>query len=185
MRTPRSSTVLGKLLLACGVAAWASAGCGPPPVVEAPATEASADQASRPGQHHRGHGHHRDGDGGPGDVRGGGGVEDEPGRAHAGGEREAPAAEVPGRVAKILQHIDEYQRPPDGYEGGRTFHNAGRDGEQALPRTDADGRPVTYREWDVHPHVPGVNRGAERLVTGSDGSAYYTADHYRTFTKVR
>ena len=27
--------------------------------------------------------------------------------------------------------------------------------------------------------------GPERLVTGSDGSAYYTDDHYKTFKKIR
>jgi guanyl-specific ribonuclease Sa len=37
----------------------------------------------------------------------------------------------------------------------------------------------------VNPKVEGVNRGTERLITGSDGSAYVTADHYKTFTKVR
>jgi len=110
------------------------------------------------------------------------------GPPQAGGKSEAatnPAADVPAHVAKLLQYLDEHHRPPDDYEGGRTFHNAARDGEEALPRTDAGGRPITYREWDVHPRIPGVNRGAERLVTGSDGSAYYTADHYRTFAKVR
>ncbi|MGO9868230.1 MAG: ribonuclease domain-containing protein [Rhodomicrobium sp.] len=44
---------------------------------------------------------------------------------------------------------------------------------------------MTYQEWDVNPRVPGVNRGAQRLVTGSDGSAYYTDDHYKTFTQIR
>jgi guanyl-specific ribonuclease Sa len=29
-----------------------------------------------------------------------------------------------------------------------------------------------------------VDRGAERLVTGSDGSAWFTADHYRTFLLI-
>ena len=46
-------------------------------------------------------------------------------------------------------------------------------------------RAIAYQEWDVNPKVEGVNRGTERLVTGSDGSAYVTADHYRTFTKIR
>ena len=48
-----------------------------------------------------------------------------------------------------------------------------------------EGKAISYQEWDVNPKVHNVNRGAERLVTGSDGSAYYTSDHYRTFTKVR
>ena len=54
-----------------------------------------------------------------------------------------------------------------------------------MPKTDANGKPITYREWDVNPSQPGVNRGAERLVTGSDGSAWYTSDHYQTFTRIR
>jgi len=37
----------------------------------------------------------------------------------------------------------------------------------------------------VNPRMPGKNRGPERLVTGSDGSAYYTADHYKSFIKIR
>jgi RHS repeat-associated protein len=74
------------------------------------------------------------------------------------------------------------QRP--GYTGGRAFQNDGRGGGQVLPSADADGNPITYREWDTNPRTPGVNRGAERVVTGSDGSAYYTDDHYQTFTKV-
>ncbi|MFL5342761.1 MAG: ribonuclease domain-containing protein [Gemmataceae bacterium] len=85
----------------------------------------------------------------------------------------------------MLRYIDEHHHAPDRYEGGRTFHNAGRDGERELPATDAGGKVIRYQEWDVNPKEPGVNRGAERLVTGSDGSAYYTADHYRTFRKVR
>jgi len=97
---------------------------------------------------------------------------------------ELPAG-VPAKVATVLKFIDENDKAPEGYEGGRTFHNAGRNGEESLPRKDSRGRTITYREWDVNPHVPGKNRGAERLITGSDGSAYYTADHYRTFKKVR
>ncbi|MFM8931982.1 MAG: ribonuclease domain-containing protein [Gemmataceae bacterium] len=44
---------------------------------------------------------------------------------------------------------------------------------------------MRYREWDVNPLRPGLNRGAERLITGSDGSAHYTLDHYDTFKKIR
>ena len=64
--------------------------------------------------------------------------------------------------------------PPPGYIGGRTFQNR----ERVLPR----GR---YREYDVHPKVPGKNRGAERIVIDQrTGKAYYTADHYRTFVPM-
>jgi guanyl-specific ribonuclease Sa len=54
-----------------------------------------------------------------------------------------------------------------------------------LPQTTPGGDPITYQEWDVNPYQKGVNRGAERLVTGSDGSAWYTNDHYSTFVQVR
>jgi guanyl-specific ribonuclease Sa len=92
---------------------------------------------------------------------------------------------IPDKVLNVLRHIDKTGEALDGYEGGRTFLNLGRNGEESLPRRDARGRAINYREWDVNPHIPGHNRGAQRLVTGSDGSAYYTADHYRTFTKIR
>jgi guanyl-specific ribonuclease Sa len=107
-------------------------------------------------------------------------------------EVEMPAADaatsparVPEKVQRVLRHIDKTGEAPEGYEGGRTFLNLGRNGEESLPRRDGRGRSISYREWDVNPHIPGHNRGAERLVTGADGSAYYTADHYRTFTKIR
>lgn len=95
-------------------------------------------------------------------------------------EIELPAG-VPAKVGKVLKYVDEHGKALAGYEGGRNFLNA----EKHLPRQDADDKPIKYREWDVNPHRPGVNRGAERLVTGSDGSAYYSNDHYRSFKKIR
>ncbi|WP_433575803.1 ribonuclease domain-containing protein [Nocardia brasiliensis] len=68
-----------------------------------------------------------------------------------------------------------------GTKGGGTWQN--RDG--TLPRTDAAGRTIAYREWDVNIKQPGHNRDAERIVTGSDHSAWYTGDHYATFTRMR
>jgi len=62
--------------------------------------------------------------------------------------------------------------------------NDGRGGGQVLPRQDAKGNSITYREWDVNPYT-GANRGPERLVTGSDGSAWYTTDHYNSFVRIR
>ncbi|MCC6999739.1 MAG: DUF4157 domain-containing protein [Deltaproteobacteria bacterium] len=73
---------------------------------------------------------------------------------------------------------------PTGYKGGIQFKNDGRGGGTVLPRADAEGQPISYREYDVNPYQKGVNRGAERLVIGSDGRAYFTADHYRTFILV-
>ncbi len=97
---------------------------------------------------------------------------------------ELPAG-VPAKVGPVLSHVDQNGEAPPGYVGGRAFTNDGRRGEVVLPRVDADGNPIDYREWDVNLKRPGVNRGPERLVTGSDGSAYYSADHYQTFVAIR
>ena len=67
---------------------------------------------------------------------------------------------IPDHVLKTLVYVEKHHRAPDGYEGGRVFHNFGNGGEQALPRTDDDGKRITYHEWDVYPKRPGVNRGA-------------------------
>ncbi len=92
---------------------------------------------------------------------------------------------VPRKVKAVLRYIDENGEAPPGFVGGRVFSNDGRQGEQILPQVDADGDPIAYQEWDVNRRVPGRNRGAERLVTGSDGSAYYTDDHYNTFKRMQ
>ncbi|MCZ4581760.1 ribonuclease N [Gordonia amicalis] len=96
----------------------------------------------------------------------------------------APAA-VPAHVTRTLALIDagewpEAARAP-GTKGGLTFRN----NERRLPSTDADGRRIAYREWDVNPKEPGRSRDAERIVTGNDGTAWYTADHYRSFILIR
>jgi ribonuclease T1 len=90
-------------------------------------------------------------------------------------------AKAPAKVLTVLEYVDKHKKAPDGYEGGRHFGNF----EKVLPRKDKNDREIKYQEWDVNPHKPGVNRGAERLITGSDGSAHYTDDHYKTFTKIR
>lgn len=88
---------------------------------------------------------------------------------------------VPDKALKVLEYVDKHEAAMDGYEGGRSFGNF----ERRLPQTDDKKRRIKYREWDVNPLRPGVNRGPERLVTGSDGSAYYTNDHYSSFKKIR
>jgi guanyl-specific ribonuclease Sa len=105
----------------------------------------------------------------------------------------APAASVSGlpnlgsaerKVLAVLEVIDRTGQAPAGYRGGTQFMNDGRDAGQVLPRKDAQGKSISYREWDVNPYT-GANRGTERLVTGSDGSAWYTNDHYNTFVRIR
>ncbi len=99
--------------------------------------------------------------------------------------RQDPASEtqtnVPSKVVKTLRYILENNKAPKGYVGGRKFTNR----EKRLPKTDENRQKIDYQEWDVNPKIKGVNRGAERLITGSDRSAYFTNDHYRTFTKLK
>jgi len=91
---------------------------------------------------------------------------------------------IPPRARETLQHIEKTGNPPPGYQGGREYRNNGRQGEEVLPKRAPNGVRITYKEYDVNPYRRGVNRGKERLVIGSDGSAYYTKDHYMTFTKI-
>lgn len=93
----------------------------------------------------------------------------------------APHPGVPDDAMQTLDYISTHHEAPEGYVGGRNFQNR----ERQLPRTDDKGNRIRYQEWDVHEKIKGENRGAERLVTGSDGSAYYTDDHYRNFKKIR
>lgn len=95
------------------------------------------------------------------------------------------ARDIPAAARETLAQVRRTGQPLPNYVGGRRFGNYGRGGERKLPVLDTLGRPITYREWDIHPKVPGRNRGPERLVTGSDGRAWYTADHYCSFTEVK
>jgi len=88
---------------------------------------------------------------------------------------------IPHKVIQVLGFIRAKNKAPIGYEGGRRFGNY----EKLLPERDAAGNVINYREWDVNPKTEGKNRGAQRLVTGSDGRAWYTGDHYHSFTEVK
>lgn len=91
------------------------------------------------------------------------------------------STEIPPYALETLEYVLEHQEAPAGYVGGRTFQNR----ERLLPKTNEKGESLRYQEWDVHPKERGENRGAERLVTSSDGSAYFTSDHYRSFQKIK
>jgi guanyl-specific ribonuclease Sa len=70
--------------------------------------------------------------------------------------------------------------PLQGYVGGRTFQNR----EGRLPFYDGQGNRITYMEHDVYPIGTGPNRGAERIVIGNDGKAYFTNNHYDSFREI-
>ncbi|MEV0687846.1 ribonuclease domain-containing protein [Nocardia sp. NPDC050378] len=94
-------------------------------------------------------------------------------------------AGVPDRAYATLVEIDAGRWPDSanapGTKGGEQFMNRGT----KLPPKDSAGNPVKYQEWDVNPKQRNRGRDAERIVTGSDGSAWYTGDHYETFTRMR
>ncbi|MEE3849903.1 ribonuclease domain-containing protein [Gordonia sp. LSe1-13] len=112
------------------------------------------------------------------------GQEQSTGRA-AVGTTSAQSAGVPDHVMATLALIDAGDWPEaadaPGTRGGGVFRN----NEGLLPDFDSQGRPISYQEWDVNPKEPGRSRDAERIVTGSDGSAWYTDDHYRSFVPIR
>jgi ribonuclease T1 len=61
-------------------------------------------------------------------------------------------------------------------QDGRVFSNR----ERLLPLE----KRGYYREYTVK--TPGVRgRGARRIVAGNDAEYYYTADHYRSFMRIR
>ena len=91
---------------------------------------------------------------------------------------------IPQKARDTVAHVRQTGKAPPGHKGGRTFKNDGRGGGQVLPTVDQHGNPITYKEYDVNAYQQGVNRGAERVVIGSDGRAYYTSNHYTTFTPM-
>lgn len=97
-------------------------------------------------------------------------------------EQENPQSntKAPSYVLETLRFIRNNGQAPEGFVGGREFQNR----EKKLPAKTTEGQKIRYSEWDVHPKKQGKSRGAERLVTGSDHSAYYTKDHYKTFLKL-
>lgn len=91
------------------------------------------------------------------------------------------SGEVPAKVYDVLEYVKANGKAMNGFVGGRTFGNR----EKILPKVDASGRKIKYQEWDVNRKIQGKNRGAERMVTGSDGRSWYTSDHYKSFTEIK
>ena len=84
-------------------------------------------------------------------------------------------AELPAEARDTLQAIKQggpFAYPRDGV----VFKNY----ERVLPKQPRG----YYREYTVN--TPGArNRGARRIVCGPLPECYYTADHYRTFKRIR
>lgn len=88
---------------------------------------------------------------------------------------------IPQKVYDVLKYILANHHAMPGYVGGRVFSNR----EKIVPQYDDKGNPIEYQEWDVNPKIEGQNRGTERILTGSDGRAWYTNDHYKSFKEIK
>ncbi|MBK1646628.1 ribonuclease [Thiocapsa imhoffii] len=74
-----------------------------------------------------------------------------------------------------LARIERGERDPHRNDGS-VFQNR----EARLPRQERG----YYREYVVR--TPGIDHaGPQRLVLGANGEVYYTADHYRRFTRIQ
>ena len=117
--------------------------------------------------------------------------------------------QIPQETAEHLQQATQKiikDGAPPHYPGaneGRVFNNEPWKGEgkgKILPTTDVEGNPITYTEMDFmapQPKIgengrvelkpngkPETTRGDDRLIVGSNGSIYYSPDHYHTFILI-
>jgi guanyl-specific ribonuclease Sa len=85
------------------------------------------------------------------------------------------------QIALVVRSLDETGAPPAGVaQGGRGGRGVFQNAEGRLPRRP----PGYYTESDVWPRGRD-GRGAVRLVVGREGEVYYSADHYRSFRRLR
>ena len=94
---------------------------------------------------------------------------------------------IPEESAAVIRSIQKdgviVQGGVKGPSVPRTFANDGRHGGQLLPAMDRYGHAITYREWGTVPGAANPKPGGERIVTGSDGSIFYSPDHLQTFVR--
>lgn len=95
--------------------------------------------------------------------------------AEQGGLPYIAVAELPAEARDTLRAIK--QGGPFAYDrDGVVFKNY----ERILPKQQRN----YYREYTVK--TPGLrHRGARRIVCGPPVECYYTADHYKTFKRIR
>ena len=90
-------------------------------------------------------------------------------------DRDVPARELPPEARATLDLIKS-GGPFPYTQDGRVFSNR----EKLLPLRSRG----YYQEYTVK--TPGAqDRGARRIVAGSGGEYYYSADHYRSFSRIR
>jgi len=74
-----------------------------------------------------------------------------------------------------------YRGQSPGTRAGSKFNNS----KDYLPNYDSSGNKIVYKEFDVNSKGLDIHRDTERFVRGSDGSVYYTWNHYENFVKVK
>lgn len=95
----------------------------------------------------------------------------------AGSQINAKNINVPQKATDILKYIQEKNSPPPYYKGGSVYKNSPP--AEELPEGGA------FYEYDVNPKVFGQPRGPERIIIDTNtGKAWYTDDHYETFTPL-
>ena len=115
-----------------------------------------------------------------------------PGGGRAGGPGAARGSSTAVQMAKPAGKAEAQalaggataKKPPKLQKGERAGGFPFGNYEGKLPKQDAAGKPITYTEYDVNSY-DGKGRDAERVVAGSDGRCWYTADHYKSFVEVK
>lgn len=92
---------------------------------------------------------------------------------------------------ETYDYVDEHNgQPPSGYKkhgyenDPDKYAKPGQPKAEKLPDATDDGTAITYSTVYTNKKVPGQDTNGERLVYGSDGSVWYTTDHYENFTRV-
>jgi hypothetical protein len=98
---------------------------------------------------------------------------------------------------RVIQEELETLRPPKPrprqgkFKGNEVVAGGGQYANRPplLPEQYGTVGPITYYEYDVEYRPKGAGldreRGAKRLIIGSDGSAYVTANHYHGFVPIK
>ena len=93
--------------------------------------------------------------------------------------------ELPENVQDSLNKYNDagWAEPVPGQSIGTHAGGKYNNSDNQLPSSDNDGNEIQYKEWDVKNHN-GHSRDASRFITWTDGSVYYTDNHYESFVKI-
>ncbi|PPG93648.1 RHS repeat-associated core domain-containing protein, partial [Rathayibacter rathayi] len=92
---------------------------------------------------------------------------------------------IPEKPTQLLDRLDTTGEKFPNIKGGQRWNNDPKPGHTRLPTSTADGTPIEYKEYELDPKIPGQRRPSPRVVTGDDGSTYYSPDHYHNFFLMR